>query len=152
MGASKIPLVINPKFPVIPNQSFRQIDSWLPSLPLHTILTVISSSPPPATLPLQIDPSPPRISSFEWTTLSLGWYESLLWGCIFAAEMVVQKGTVGVWNGTGIRLFKVEKDVLRGPSLREPMGAVDAVGSNLVQRIGSLNLRGEGDRGVVKDV
>lgn len=66
--------------------------------------------------------------------------------------MVVQKGTVGVWNGTGIRLFKVEKEVLRGPSLREPMGAVDAVGSNLVQRIGSLNLRGEADKVTVRDV
>ena len=59
--------------------------------------------------------------------------------------MVVQKGTVGVWNGTGIRLFKVEKDVARGPSLTKPMGAVDAVGNNLVQRIGSLNLRGGND-------
>ena len=58
--------------------------------------------------------------------------------------MVVQKGTVGVWNGTGIRLFKVEKDVARGPSLMKPMGAVDAVGSNLVQRIGSLGLRNGG--------
>lgn len=57
--------------------------------------------------------------------------------------MVVQKGTVGVWNGTNIRLFRVEKEVQRGPSLMKPMGAVDAVGSNLVQRIGSLSLRGE---------
>lgn len=55
--------------------------------------------------------------------------------------MVVQKGTVGVWNGTGIKLFKVEKEVAKGPSLMKPMGAVDAVGSNLVSRIGSLNLR-----------
>lgn len=55
--------------------------------------------------------------------------------------MVVERGTVGVWNGTGIRLFKVEKEVSRGPSLMKPMGAVDAVGSSIVQRIGSLNLR-----------
>ena len=56
--------------------------------------------------------------------------------------MMVQKGTVGVWNGTGIKLFKVEKEAAKGPSLMKPMGAVDAVGSNLVSRIGSLNLRG----------
>ena len=56
--------------------------------------------------------------------------------------MVVQKGTVGVWNGTSIRLFKVEKEAARGPSLMKPMGAVDAVGSNLVSRIGGLGLRG----------
>ena len=55
--------------------------------------------------------------------------------------MIVERGTVGVWNGTGIRLFKVEKEVSRGPSLMKPMGAVDAVGSSIVQRIGSLNLR-----------
>ena len=56
--------------------------------------------------------------------------------------MIVERGTVGVWNGTGIRLFKVEKEATRGPSLMKPMGAVDAVGSSIVQRIGSLNLRG----------
>ena len=70
--------------------------------------------------------------------------------------MVVQKGTVGVWNGTNIRLFKVEKEAVRGPSLMKPMGAVDAVGSNLVQRIGSLNLRRESAEvrggGAVRDV
>ena len=57
--------------------------------------------------------------------------------------MVVQKGTVGVWNGTNIRLFRVETQAHRGPSLMKPMGAVDAVGSNLVQRIGNLSLRAE---------
>ena len=120
-----------------------QIESWLPSLPLHTVLTLLSFSSPPATLPLTIDPSAPRIHLFEWTPLSLGWYESLLWGFIFASEMVVQKGTVGVWNGTNIRLFRVETQAHRGPSLMKPMGAVDAVGSNLVQRIGNLSLRAE---------
>ena len=85
--------------------------------------------------------------------MSLGWYESLLWGFIFASEMVVQKGTVGVWNGTNVRLFRVEKEAQRGPSLMKPMGAVDAVGSNLVQRIGNLSLRGESQpkRGPTRD-
>ena len=54
----------------------------------------------------------------------------------------MERGTVGVWNGTSIRLFKVEKEAARGPSLMKPMDAVDAVGSSIVQRIGSLNLRG----------
>ena len=49
---------------------------------------------------------------------------------------------MGVWNGTSIRLFKVEKEAAKGPSLMKPMGAVDAVGSNLVSRIGGLGLRG----------
>lgn len=50
-------------------------------------------------------------------------------------------GTVGVWNGTGVRLFKVQQAVTQGPTLLAPKGAVDAVGSNLVQRIGNLSLR-----------
>lgn len=89
-----------------------------------------------------IDPSPIRVHLFEWSTLSLGWYESLLWGFVFASEMVVAKGTAGVWNNTSIRLFRVQQGESQAPSLLAPRGAVDAVGSNLVQRIGSLNLRG----------
>jgi hypothetical protein len=89
-----------------------------------------------------IEPSPIRVHLFEWSPLSLGWYESLLWGFIFASEMLVSKGTVGVWNNTSIRLFKVQEAAVQAPSLLAPRGAVDAVGSNLVQRIGSLNLRG----------
>lgn len=89
-----------------------------------------------------IEPSPIRVHLFEWSPLSLGWYESLLWGFIFAGEMVVAKGTAGVWNNTSIRLFRVQEAAAQTPSLLAPRGAVDAVGSNLVQRIGSLNLRG----------
>ena len=120
------------------------IDSWLPTLPLHTILTLLSSPTPPRSLPSGLDPSPPRVHLFEWTPLSLGWYESLLWGFIFASEMVVQKGTVGVWNGTAVRLFKVETAAFSGPSLMKPMGAVDAVGSRLVSGVTSLGIRGRG--------
>jgi len=152
------------------------IESWLPDLPLHTTLTIISaisahvpdsalqssSSPEARTLISNLstfaeepriqailsDPSPARVHSFEWSALSLGWYESLLWGFIFSSEMVVGStsnstpGSVGVWNGTGIKLFKVQETAAQGPTLLAPKGAVDAVGSNLVQRIGSLNLRG----------
>lgn len=56
-------------------------------------------------------------------------------------------GTVGVWNGTQIRLFKVQETAAQGPTLLAPKGAVDAVGSNLVQRIGNLNLRGRNSSG-----
>ncbi|KAL8711473.1 MAG: hypothetical protein Q9220_004131 [cf. Caloplaca sp. 1 TL-2023] len=138
------------------------IESWLPTLPLHTILTLLDSSSnntttsiPPKTLPSAIDPSPPRVHLFSWTPLSLGWYESLLWGFIFASEMVVQKGTVGVWNGTNIRLFRVEQTAASGPTFMKPMGAVDAVGSNLVQRIGRMGVRSDTTapaRGSVRDV
>lgn len=94
------------------------------------------------------EPSPIRVHSFEWSALALGWYESLLWGFIFSSEMVVGSaanstpGTVGVWNGTAIKLFRVQETAAQGPSLLAPKGAVDAVGSNLVQRIGNLSLRG----------
>ncbi|KAJ5089124.1 hypothetical protein N7532_007808 [Penicillium argentinense] len=152
------------------------LESWLPELPLHTIITIISaiaphipdaalqstSSPEARTLisnlpsfadepqvkSIIVEPTPTRAQSFEWSALSMGWYESLLWGFIFSSEMVVgtaagaTPGTVGVWNGTGIRLFKVQEAAAQGPTLLAPKGAVDAVGSNLVQRIGNLSLRG----------
>lgn len=137
------------------------IESWLPELPLHTTLTMIEQVAP--LLPRAsassegvsagimrtienvqlrgIDPSPIRVHSFEWSPLSLGWYESLLWSFVFTSEMQVAKGTVGVWNGTSIRLFRVQETAPEGPSLTSPRGAVDAVGSNIVSRIGSINLR-----------
>ncbi|KAJ5134904.1 hypothetical protein N7526_006269 [Penicillium atrosanguineum] len=152
------------------------LENWLPELPLHTILTIISaiaphipevalqttSSPEARTLinnlpsfseepqikSITSEPTPIRAQSFEWSALSMGWYESLLWGSIFSSEMVVGSavgatpGTVGVWNGTNIRLFRVQEAAAQGPTLLAPKGAVDAVGSNLVQRIGNLSLRG----------
>ncbi|KAH8805907.1 high-temperature-induced dauer-formation protein-domain-containing protein [Xylogone sp. PMI_703] len=153
------------------------IESWLPDLPLHTILSVIqqlsplvpqalsrsqtnSTTTPPSSIPsvsvlhtistaqvTGIEPSPIRIHTFEWSPLSLGWYESLLWSFIFSAEMQVSKGTVGVWNGTAIKLFRVQEIAPTGPTLSSPRGAVDAVGSNIVNRIGSINLRGVASTG-----
>ncbi|CEL04258.1 Putative High-temperature-induced dauer-formation protein [Aspergillus calidoustus] len=151
------------------------LESWLPELPLHTILTIISVIVPNVPAPalqssssaearalisklnsfvqdpmiqsIISDPPSARVHSFEWSALSMGWYESLLWGFIFSAEMVVGSasgatpGTVGVWNGTSIKLFKVQEAAAQGPTLLAPKGAVDAVGSNLVQRIGNLSLR-----------
>ena len=55
----------------------------------------------------------------------------------------------GVWNGTSIRLFRVQEVTVReGPTLLKPMGAVDAVGSNLVQRLGGLGVRNASVTGV----
>lgn len=138
------------------------IESWLPELPLHTILTIVqqletvislesvqSDSVSIETLrAIQesnisgVERSAIRIHSFEWSPLSLGWYESLLWSFVFTSEMQVAKGTVGVWNGTQIKLFRVQETAAEGPTLSSPRGAVDAVGSNIVNRIGSINLRG----------
>lgn len=143
------------------------METWLPELPLHTILTLIQELYPqlpshggstPASLasdlqlisqvPVRgIEPSPIRVHSFEWSPFALGWYESLLWGFIFASEIHMSKGSVGIWNGTAIKLFKVQEVAAAGPSLLAPRGAVDAVGSNLVHRIGNLNLRGGGGGG-----
>ncbi|KAK0383574.1 hypothetical protein NLU13_9485 [Sarocladium strictum] len=138
------------------------IDSWLPELPLHTLLVVIQQLS--SLLPRQmsardvvsqdalrriqktelvgIDPSDARVHSFEWSQLALGWYESLLWGVIFTSELQLAKGSMGTWTGTGIKLFRVQETAPTGPSLTSPRGAVDAVGSNLVSRIGQINLRG----------
>ncbi|QUC22711.1 uncharacterized protein UV8b_06952 [Ustilaginoidea virens] len=139
------------------------IDGWLPELPLHSILTVIQQVS--SVLPRQagrealttevtrrikgielvgIEPSPARVHSFEWSPLALGWYESLLWGVIFSSEVQMAKGTMGIWNGTAIKLFRVQETAPTGPSLTSPRGAVDAVGSNIVSRIGQINLRGGG--------
>ncbi|KAK1835781.1 high-temperature-induced dauer-formation protein-domain-containing protein [Podospora conica] len=143
--------------------SAHWIESWLPELPLHTILTLIQQLT--ALLPRQtlgpdaataavlrkiqeiklvgVEPSPIRVQSFEWSPLALGWYESLLWGFVFASEMQVAKGTAGIWNATSIKLFRVVQETApQGPSLTSPRGAVDAVGSNIASRIGALNLRG----------
>lgn len=145
------------------------IDSWLPELPLHTILAVIqqisalvlrdeltADYPSPDTLQriqdihiAGIEPSTIRVHSFEWSALALGWYESMLWSFIFSSEMQVAKGTVvGVWNGTAVKLFRVQEAAAQGPSLTSPRGAVDAVGSNIVSRIGQINLRGNNGPGV----
>lgn len=144
--------------------SAHWIDSWLPELPLHTILTVIQqlSSLLPRQTTIQetsvqdtlqriqnaeivgIDPTDARVHSFEWSQLALGWYESLLWGIIFTSELQLAKGNMGTWTGTSIKLFRVQETAATGPSLTSPRGAVDAVGSNLVSRIGQINLRGAG--------
>lgn len=87
-----------------------------------------------------IEPSLIKTHMFEWSPLALGWYESLLWGFIFVSERHVAKGTVGVWNGTAVKLFRVQETVPEGPSLLAPRGGVDAIGTNLIERLGSVSL------------
>ncbi len=140
--------------------SAEWLDSWLPYLPLGTILAVIdqvaqltaphiSAAGTDTRAVLRViqetridgvDIQPLRTYGFIWTPLSLGWYESLLWSFVYVNEMQVSKGTPGVWNGTEIKLFKVQEAAPRGPSLRNPGGAVDAVGRNVVTRIGNMSL------------
>ncbi|KAH6658351.1 high-temperature-induced dauer-formation protein-domain-containing protein [Truncatella angustata] len=142
--------------------SAQWIEGWLAELPLHTILTVIQQltalitrqgldidSPSNGILKairdadlVGIELSSVRVHSFEWSPLALGWYESLLWAFVFASEMQVAKGTVGIWNGTAIKLFKVQETAAEGPTLTSPRGAVDAVGNNIVSRMAAINLRG----------
>lgn len=142
--------------------SSQWIETWLPELPLHTALSVVqqlsavvpeqAQGQAPATSETLrriqqadiygIDPSPIRVHSFEWSPLALGWYESLLWGVVFTGEMQIARGNMGVWNGTAIKLFRVQETSPAGPTLSSPRGAVDAVGNNIVSRIGQINLRG----------
>lgn len=172
------------------------LETWLPDLPLHTMLTIIKAlSPtlPPSTRtdassrrssmaesenttlsdflhnlpttsshqlisPILSSSSPIRVHLFEWSPLSLGWYMSVLWSLIFTAEMTIAPssstatsltgsgttaGPIGTWNGTAVKLFQVSTEgVKQGPSLSQPRGAVDAVGSRLVQGVQGLNLGG----------
>lgn len=50
------------------------------------------------------------------------------------------KGTVGVWNGTAVKLFRVQETAPEGPSLLAPRGGVDAIGTNLIERLGNVGL------------
>jgi len=177
------------------------IETWLPELPLHTLLTLTKELSPrlppttnantvsddsmrqeanaritellqslpetaqrPAISAILSAPSPIRVHLFEWSALSLGWYMSVLWSLVYAAEMHVAPaasatastisntvtgnasmgiGPIGVWNGTHVKLFQVSTEGKReGPSLSAPRGAVDAVGTRLVDGVRGLNLGG----------
>ncbi|KAF3912908.1 hypothetical protein AA313_de0208166 [Arthrobotrys entomopaga] len=186
IGSNASSMAYNAAGEFTPNPEW--IETWLPLLPLHTILTVIQelspqlrsvlsrhsrqnsvASPTTATAPQTpsqpepttpaappnnlsmlerirtteipgVEPSPIKCYTFEWSSMALGWYESLMWGFIFVSEMHVGKGTVGVWNGTAVRLFKVQETAPEGPSLRAPKGAVDAVATTLMDRLSNVNL------------
>lgn len=132
--------------------------TWLPDLPMQTMLTLIeqlNAKLPPhivssASACIQtlrrtevedLERSPVRVHLFEWSPLSLGWYESLLWSFIFSFEVQTIGGGPGLWKGTQIRLFRVHEMAPSGPTISSPAGAVDMMGSMLTKKIGSLNLR-----------
>ncbi|KAK5116136.1 hypothetical protein LTR62_008462 [Meristemomyces frigidus] len=136
------------------------IETWLPPLhaELNPFLLLIQTGGhavrnQPALTPGSDTPLPPKIQTFAWTSLALGWYLSLIWGLVYAQDTAVNKGISGVWTGTGIRVFAVlgrgEGGGFGGTgiSLGSPRGAVDAVGNALASRIGSLNLGGLGGGG-----
>lgn len=128
----------------------------------------VASLPESAELPaisaILAAPSAIKVHLFEWSTLSLGWYLSVLWSLIYAAEMHIAPapsstastisntvtgnaslgiGPIGLWNGTHVKLFLVSTEGRReGPSLSAPRGAVDAVGTRLVDGVRGLNLGG----------
>lgn len=134
------------------------------STPDAFISTLPESKDHPAIASILSTPSLVKIHMFEWSTLSLGWYTSVLWSLIFTAEMHIAPaasttastisntmtgsasvgiGPIGVWNGTHVRLFQVSTDGKReGPSLSAPRGAVDAVGTRLVDGVRGLSLGG----------
>lgn len=178
------------------------IESWLPELPLHTLLTLVKvlasrlpstttagansseqnlhtqdtsnirefitslpeSAQHPSIAVILSSPSSIKVHLFEWSALSLGWYTSVLWSLIFTSEMHIAPassttastisntvtgnastgvGPVGVWNGTQVKLFQVSTEGKReGPSLSAPRGAVDAVGTRLVDGVKGLNFGG----------
>ncbi|KAK6439333.1 hypothetical protein LTR95_004458 [Oleoguttula sp. CCFEE 5521] len=142
------------------------LETWLPHLPLHTILTVIAAEHdrdptlrrrpfssttsiptlPAASLssPLTDLPAPPKVQHFHWSPLALGWYLSMLWGFIYAADGLNNPGSNGLWAGTHVKLFLVERRADGGVSLRRPKGAVDAVGGEIARRVAGLGFGGGG--------
>lgn len=126
------------------HSSTQQILAFLRTVRVP-FLTSDSSTTNDATTPN--DKAPIRIHTFEWSPLALGWYESLLYSFIFAAELSVSKGTAGVWNSTSVKLFRVQETTgmggvtvgLGNVSLRNPRGAVDAVGGAIVDRVGRMS-------------
>jgi hypothetical protein len=135
-----------------PDQTATTLTDFLTTLP--------TTSTHPLIAPLLASPSPIRVHLFEWSPLSLGWYMSVLYSHMYATEMAISPSSnpasstaatlslgsataaapVGVWNGTNVKLFAVQEGSRAGPSLAQPRGAVDAVGSRLVQGVAGLGI------------
>jgi High-temperature-induced dauer-formation protein len=146
------------------------VSSWLPYLPLHSILQVIqqlepevtsliASLPTPSTRPvldhlrhssslLYFSPTPPSPDPFQWSPPAVVWYKTFLWGQIFAAEAEFQGGSLSVWRDTEVRLFRVQRK--EGEGLKELArdGAarkVDQMARGVWGRIGESLGRREGE-------
>src|ERR1700721_3272905 len=91
------------------------------------------------------DATPVLPDPFQWTRQALVWYKTFLWGQIFATEMDLQGGFMGVWKDTMVRLFKVKTDGRAGEGLRgmaRDMSAhkVDQMARGVLERLGNVNL------------
>ena len=49
-----------------------------------------------------------------------------------------------MWNGTAVKLFRVQETAREGPSLLAPRGGVDAIGSSLIGRLGDVAIAAVG--------
>ena len=106
-----------------------QLNTWLPYLPLHAILSTIENGDPGKNS--TDEATGVKVQTFKWTSVAVGWYLSMVWSWVYAKETL--------WAGTSIRLFNVvsqRQDI----SLSSPKGAVDAAGEAIARRIGSLSL------------
>jgi High-temperature-induced dauer-formation protein len=145
-----------------------EVSTWLPYLPLMSIIqlinqleptiqTLLSSTTTPSTKPILeylrttpltlSDPPPPEVDPFAWTAQAIVWYKSFLWGQIFATEMELGQGAVGIWKDTNVRLFRVQLDRgadegLRGMARDMSANRVDRMARGVLQRLGSVNLGG----------
>ncbi|KAI7417930.1 hypothetical protein KC336_g9885, partial [Hortaea werneckii] len=153
-------LQANSAAPNLPLMQFRPtpewLETWLPYLNLHPILTVLEDvsatdttavPTPTAEFTSRLtneEASAPSAQAFQWTSLSLGWYISLLWGLIYASDANSNKGINGIWTGTNIKLFSIVASAHGTVSLSSPKGAVDAVGDSIARRISSLSFKGAG--------
>nr|POE72805.1 protein hid1 [Quercus suber] len=141
----------------MPSQAW--LETWIPYLPLHTILEfcnayqnrtrtsgldadsnfVSSLVAQNAVDSSEMSESQESRSPFLLRApISMSWYLSLIWGVIFAADAVVHKGIRGIWTGTVIKLFNIESRE-QAITLRSPKGAVDALGNTIAQRLGNLS-------------
>ncbi|KXS93754.1 hypothetical protein AC578_10827 [Pseudocercospora eumusae] len=78
-------------------------------------------------------------ASFQWTASAIGWYNALIWSRIYLQEGEAFQGPNGLYSATDIRLFR-RHSAREEVSLRNPKGAIDAVGNSLAQRISSLSI------------
>jgi High-temperature-induced dauer-formation protein len=148
-----------------------EVSTWLPYLPLMSIIqlinqleptiqTLLSSTTTPSTKPILEylrtttltlpDPQPPEVDPFAWTAQAIVWYKSFLWGQIFSTEMELGQGAVGIWKDTNVRLFRVQQDRgadegLRGMARDMSANRVDRMARGVLQRLGSVNLGGGRD-------
>ncbi|KAL8801939.1 MAG: hypothetical protein Q9182_004120 [Xanthomendoza sp. 2 TL-2023] len=94
------PAVLSPAVGFHPSPLW--IESWLPTLPLHTILSLLASSSdaspgiPPKSLPSTIEPSPPRVHLFTWTPMALGCANRPRVGYAELASAVSNAGGLGI--------------------------------------------------------